>query len=1112
MSLSSFSIKRPITTIMIFSALCLMGVIAITRLPVELYPDISFGQISIIVHIRGGIPPTEVETMVSKPIEEAVSTVAHLERMMSISKEGESTVVLSFERGINMQLAAMEVREKFAKVKEQMPKEAEKPIIAQFSQTDVPIVIFAVTSRKRTTEELRKIVDENIKERIKRITGVANVEIGGGRERKIIIEADKKALYRYAVSLNRLIAALGGSNLNLLTGELKRKKDKVMIRAIGQFETVDDIKNTVVITKPDGSAVRVKDLAEVKDSYLEAKSYARINVRPIVSVYVQKESKANTIEAAQQIIEEIDLLKEELPEDISITITKNQSVFIKKSIANLRDSLLRGAVMIVFILMLFMGKLGKKAMFVVPLGLLAATFSPIGPLYVLLFGIVVFLVSFKKYRPILIVAVSIPISLIITFGFMDLSNMFVPAIMDMTINFMTLFGLALGVGMLVDNSIVVFENIVTKSEQGMERVEAAINGSTEMNVVIFASTLTTVIVFLPMIFVSKSMSMLYGGVAWTVTFSLSISLFVSLMIVPLMSSRVKLVEEQGESQQVKEGFLLPFYRLQEKGLLFVFRRRFLIISIAIVLFIGAMYLYGKMGKEYMGSTEQNRFTIFIELPTGAKLDSSDEIVRKVEVMLQEIPEVKDFTARVEGWSSKVYVNLVGLKERKRSVGEVIDSLRPKVARMQPAFIYFEEEQEVGTKEIILNIYGHDYDILREIAIAITTRMGKIPYFTDTKIRMREGRPELDLRVDKKKAAQFGFTTKEIGDVVHAKVRGVRATMYHTKASEVETIVRMQEKDRRTVKDIHNLSLSKFGDDRVALDQVVDFEYGLGPSEIWRKNRARMIQVSANIGELPLGQAVMMLDEELADLKLPEEYYYEVGGDYDTLIKTQQEFMLTIVIILILIYLVLASIFESYRQPFIIMVTVMLATIGAIAALYATGTSIGMGALIGMMMLAGIVVNNGIILVEHANELKEERRNLFRLLMQAAHDRLRPVLMTTATTVFGLLPMALDKSEGSNLWNPLAITVIGGLLFATPLTLVLVPSIYSIFEQFGQIVKEALRPGQILKTLRKTWRLLLGMVKKVKVPKGIKKIFTRSRKKPLEKEEPPEEEKEYPDLY
>lgn len=1071
---------------MIYAALILMGIISLTRLPVELYPDISFGQISIIIYIRGGIPPTEVESMVTTLVEEAVSTVSHLESMMSISKEGESTVVLSFERGIDMQLAAMEVREKFAKVKEKLPKESEKPIIAQFRQTDVPIVIIAVTSQMRTTEELRKIVDEDLKEALKRITGVANVEVGGGRERKIMVEVDKKALVRYSVSINKLISALGANNLNLLVGELERDKDKLLIRTIGQLPDIEAIKNTAVLTKTDGSIVRIKDLADVKDSYLEATTYARMRTSPIVSVYIQKETKANTIKVAAEIVEEVERLRTLVPKDVKLIITKNQSKFIISSISNLRDSLLRGAVMIIFILMLFMGKLGKKAVFVIPLGLAAAILAPVILLYVILLGLVFFVSYYKKHRPVLVVAISIPISLLITFGFMELSNMFLPGVMDLTINFITLFGLALGVGMLVDNSIVVFENIVTKTEQGIEKVKAAIDGSTEMNVVIFASTLTTIIVFLPMLFVSKSMSLLYGGVAWTVTISLCVSLFVALMIVPLMSSRILTMETGGESREAKEGFLFPFYKLQERALLFVFKRRFLIISLAILLFFAAMFVYGKMGKEYMGTTEQNRFTIFIELPTGAKLDSSDEIVRAVEAMLKEVPEVKNFTARVEGWSSKVYVDLVGLQQRKRSVSAVIDSLRPKVARLQPAFIYFEEEQEVGTKEIILNVFGYDYDILREIAIALTTRMGRIPYFTDTKIRMREGRPELDLKVDKKKSAQFGFTTKDIGDMVHAKVRGVRATMYHTKAKEVETIVRMQEKDRRTVKDIHSLTLSRLGDDRITLDQVVEFEYGLGPSEIWRKGRARMIQVSSNIGELPLGNAATLLEKELADLKLPEDYYYEIGGDYPTLLKTQKEFLLTIVIIIILIYLVLASMFESYRQPFIIMVTVILATIGAIGSLWMTGTSIGMGALIGMMMLAGIIVNNGIILVDHANELKATRSNLFRLLMQAARDRLRPVLMTTATTVFGLLPMALDKSEGANLWNPLAITVIGGLVFATPLTLVLVPAIYSIFEQFGKIAKEMLSPKNILNTLKKSYQITSEFVQKKLKEKTLKK--------------------------
>jgi len=1071
-----------------------MGIIALTRLPVELYPDVSFGQISVIVYIRGGIPPTEVESMVTSPIEEALSTVAHLESILTISKEGEATVVLGFERGINMQLATMEVREKFAKVQDKMPKEAEKPIIAQFSQSDVPIIIFSVTSRKKTTEELRKIVDEDVKESIKRISGVANVEIGGGRERKIMVEADKKALYRYGVSINRLTSMLEAYNLDIMTGEIETEKDKIIIRAKGQLITIDDVKNTPVMTLPEGSIVRVKDLAEVKDSFMDPKTYARININPIVSVYVQKESKANTIVVAQEVMEEIDKLKSVLPDDMDIVVTKNQSTFIKTSIANLRNALLRGAMMIMFILLLFMGKLGNKAGIVVTAGLFLSLFAPAKAVYAMIVLMSVFIVAIKKYRPVFIVAISIPVSLAITFGMMELSNMLLPGVMDLTINFITLFGLALGVGMLVDNSIVVFENIVTKTEQGMEPVSAAEAGSVEMNVVIFASTLTTVIVFLPMLFVSQSMSILYGGVAWTVTISLFVSLFVALMIVPLMCSRIKVVEGKDESQRVKEGFLRIFYILQEKALFFVFRRKFFFLMGAMLLFVVAIFLYGKMGKEYLGTTEQNRFTIFVELPTGAKLDASDEFVAKVEELLQEVPEVKTFTARVENWSSKVYVELVGLTERKRSVAEVIEELRPKVERLQPAFIYFEEDQEIGTKEIILDVFGYDYEILREIAIALTTRMSKVPYFTDTKIRMREGRPELNIKVDKQKSAYFGFTTRDIADMVHAMVRGVRATMFHTESSEVETIVRKQEKDRRTVRDIHTLMMSKTGDDRVMLSQMADFRYGLGPSEIWRKNRARMVQVSANIGLLPLGKAAQVLEEELSDLKLPEDYFYEIGGDYPTLIKMQKEFLLTITVVLVLIFLVLASIFESYRQPFIIMITVILATIGAIGALFFTVKIVGMGALIGLMMLAGIVVNNGIILVDHANEMKGRYKNLYRMLIHASRDRLRPVLMTTSTTVFGLLPMALDKSEGSNLWNPLAITVIGGLLFATPLTLVFVPSIYYIFEKFGQTVKDSFSPRSLMKTAKAVFG---------KIPEAITKVKQRAKRK-HDLEEPPDD--------
>ncbi|MEE9499988.1 MAG: efflux RND transporter permease subunit, partial [Candidatus Omnitrophota bacterium] len=419
-------------------------------------------------------------------------------------------------------------------------------------------------------------------------------------------------------------------------------------------------------------------------------------------------------------------------------------------------------------------------------------------------------------------------------------------------------------------------------------------------------------------------------------------------------------------------------------------------------------------------------------------------------------------ARVEPWSSKVYVELFPLGQRKRTVTEVIESLRPKVAKIRPAFIYFEEEQEVGTKEIILDLFGYEYDILRELAISMATRLGGIPKFTDVKIRMREGRPELGLKIDKSKAAQFGLSVSDVATMVHAQMRGLRATLFHTEAREIETIARLEERYRRTFKDLHKLVLVTEDGKEVFMDQISEFKYGLGPSEIWRKDRSRMIQVSANIGDIPLSKAADRINGALKEIKFPENYFYRFGGNYPSMVKTQKEFGVIIWVILALIYIVLASLFESYYQPFIIMGTVLLASIGAILALFLTGTAIGMGALIGMMMLAGIVVNNGIILVDHINVLKKGKRPfekgrspIFRIVIRAAHDRLRPVIMTTATTIMGLLPMALDRSEGANLWNPLALTVIGGMLVATPLTLLLVPAIYTAFERLKELATNRL---------------------------------------------------------
>ncbi|MDD5496292.1 MAG: efflux RND transporter permease subunit [Candidatus Omnitrophica bacterium] len=1049
MSLPSFSIKRPVTMMMVYTILILVGLLALTQLPVELYPNISFGEISIIIQVRGGIPPTEVESLVTKPIEEAVGTVSHLEEMLSISKEGESTVVLSFEPGINMDFAALEVREKFARVKNKLPKEIEKPIIAQFKRSDVPIVIMAVTSPKRSTEEIRKIVDENIKEGLRRVNGVADVEVAGGRERKILVEVDQRKLAAYSISLERVISSIGMNNLNLLSGEIDKENKKYLIRAIGLYKTVDDVKNIPVSTLPDGTLIRLKEVASVVDSYLEPTGYARVNVKPVVSIYMQKESTANTIKVADMILKEIDKIKERLPSDIQIVVTSNQADFIKNAIENLKVSLLKGAGLIMLVLTFFLVKLSRKPLILTGVLLTAVLFLPTKILYAVLICMLAASIIMRKVRPVLIVTSAIPISVIITFSLMWA--------MKLSVNFMTLFGLALGVGMLVDNSIVVFENVLKKNEAGLRGIPAAIEGAEEVWVAIWASTLTTIIVFLPMVFVGEEIKLLYGGVAWTVTFSLIVSLFVSITVVPLLASRVKFSVKDIPKGYGKEGsvkFLKIFYVLQRKGIIYFIRNRYRILKYAAITFVIALFLFKGLGMEFLGTTEQNKFTIFIEMPTGAKLDVTNDIVRRVEALVKEVPEVKTFSARVEPWSSKVYVELVGLDKRKRSVAEVIESLRPKVEKIKPAFVYFEEEQEVGTKEMVLELFGYDYNTLREIAISMASRLGAVKGFTDTKIRMREGRPELGLKVDRIKTALFDMAVTDVADKVHAQMRGLRATLFHTESSEVETIARIDEKYRKTFKDVHKLILTNKDEDNIYLEQMVDFKYALGPSEIWRKNKSRMIQVSANVGKYPLSKAAEMTKNALADLQFPEGYFYRLGGNYPTMMATQRQFRAIIWLIVVLIYLVLASLFESFYQPFIIMISVPLALIGVVIALYITRKSVGMGVLVGLMMLGGIVVNNAILLIDHTNQLRRKQDMKFlKAVVMASRDRMRPILMTTITTLLGLLPMAISTQEGSNLWSPLAITVMGGLISSTILTLLVVPSSYVVFEDMRIRINE-----------------------------------------------------------
>jgi hydrophobic/amphiphilic exporter-1 (mainly G- bacteria), HAE1 family len=1025
MGLPSFSVKRPITVAMIFLGILIVGLISLTRLPIELLPNFSFGDISIFINIRGGIPPEEVEELVTKPIEEAVGSVSHLRNLISISEEARSRVVMRFEPGINMNYALLEVREKFSRIRSKLPPQIEKPVIAKFEQQDRPIMIVAATGLGYTPEMLRKIVDSNIKDRILRVDGVANVDVGGGRERKILVEVDQGKLQAYNLPLGKVIDALNTNNIDLLLGDYDKNRDKHLIRVTGGFKSISEIENIGVFVTPSRSIIKVKDIAEVKDSYLEAQSYARVNILPVVSLYIQKESEANTVEVAAGIRKALDDLKESgiLDAKIRLIETYNQATSIRQAIDGVQKTLLWGALFAILVLWLFL----------------------------------------RDIRSTFIIAASIPISVIATFMCMYFFKI--------TLNIMTLSGLAIGVGMLVDSSVVVLENIHRLKETGLKIVHAVIEGTQEMILAITSGTITTIVVFLPIIFISKDIRILYMGLALTVAFSLIASLFVALSLVPMLSAYLPDInwrrifkKEKGDSalfynkSRIKKGAVPFMKKIRKKYRHFLIgglRNRYLVGLIALILLCGALYLLVfRIEKEFVGTADQEDFTIFVELPTGAKLDISDQAVSGIEQILETIPEIKQFSSRIEKWSSKIYVKLVPLDQRTRSTKEVVEDLRARVEdverKFREAFIYFEEAEEAETNEIIIDIFGYDYNTLNEIAISMLTRMQAIPGLIDLKIRWRKGRPEWNLKVNRKKAALYGLTVDDIANTVHAQMRGLRATLYHTEAKEVEVIARLQEKDRRTLDQLRKLTMVTPEGTSVYLEQVVDFEPGIGPSKIWRKNKARMIQISANRGKYAFGTAADKIQEVLKDLKLPKDYYYNLGENYWRMIRNQQEFMAVwppgiLWIVIVLIYLVLAALFESYTQPFIIMITVPLAAIGVAIALWWTKKTINISVLMGGIMLGGIVVNNAIILIDYTNRLVEQGFRQKRAIVTASIRRLRPIMMTTCTTLLGLLPMAADRTEQASLWSPLAITVMGGLLSSTILTLFIVPGTYMIFE-------------------------------------------------------------------
>lgn len=1120
MLLARAAVHRPVATTMAVLAIVLGGLIAMFNLPVDLMPNSESKMVTVFVGVRGGMPSEDIENLVTIPIEEAVATLNGLESVTSVSRKDRSTITLDFHEDIDVKRAALDVSERLARIKGKLPKEIEKPIVARYNENDHPIVILSATSSVKTPEILRTMIEKDLKPLLSRVPGVANVEIGGGRQRKILVEFEKSKLETHHLDILEVIRELGANNVNLTSGKYETSRDAWGVQFLGDFKTIDDMKELGVAITKEGSRIRLKDIAVVRDYYLEPDSYARVNSQPSVSIYIQKEAGANTIRAAREVLRIIHDYEKTLPADTGIGVSVDQSVTIRQSIRDIEGALTWGAFLTALVLWIFL----------------------------------------KNMKQVGVIVLSIPVAVMGTFFTMLIhSNLMAKfsALPPITINVMSLLGIALGIGRMVDDSIVVFENILHKNEiartQGkIFTREMAVEATREMALSVASSTLVMVVIFVPIVFISADIRRLYSDVAFTVITSLGASLLMAFTVVPLLASKtmpgpgqtVRDLEFQWE-RRAREWFELnwpkieqwirgrfyrfssspnvvvgdpassnektldpgfrrdddvrgndeqrfPFVRYIRRGTAWSIRNRKRVMQgiLASLLISALIYQFG-LPKEYMGSTEKREFVIFVELKTGTKLDISDKVVAAVEAEINSMPEVKEvvktISSRVEGWSSKIYVTLSPGAERTRSAQDVIDMLRPRLKSIggeYDAYIYYTEP--TSSQEIIIDVFGQDYITIKDLAVEISKRlqeieknakystprsaaikvssmMEKIPGLKtigkklskklkikvslyDIKLRYKPGQDEIKLNVDHARASLFGLNSREIADTLHAEIRGLRATYFNTGSDQVETVARLSEEDRRTLEQVSNLTLMSNGKKRniVPIEQVIQFENGITPSEVWRKDKERVIQVSANRGRLALSTAVEQIQKQLKGLQVPTGYHYEIGGEYKKLVKSEKEFLYAFVIMIALVYIVLACFFESYVQPLLMLLTIPLATAGSMPALWLTGTSVNMGVYIGLLMLGGTTVSNGIILIDRLNTTRKTR-GLYRAVMKVGSERARPIFMTSLTTIAAMVPLIADKGESADLWSPLALTVVSGLAFSSLLTIFVIPAAYVVLE-------------------------------------------------------------------
>jgi len=1021
MNLPRFSVKRPIFTTMVTLILVLLGFVSLSRLQIDMLPNIELPTLSIRTEYEGA-SPVVMERLVTQIIEEIVATVPGVEEMTSSSSEGSSTVRVSFVWGTEIDTAAIDVQGKLEDEINELPEDVVRPRIRKFDIASFPVVILGISSNLDPVE-LTELIEVQIRYRFARIPGVAQVDVWGGFNREVRIELDPDRIKAVGLPLDRVLDAIRDANLDLPAGKIEQGSYEVTLRAPAEFVNLDQIRNTVIAQR-EGVVITLGQIADVKDTYEKLTRIVRVNGGRGLRVGIRKQANANTVEVSKRILAEIDAVNQAFPQ-VKVVPVINQGNFIERSIANVARSVLYGGGLAIVVLLFFL----------------------------------------RSIRSTLVISLSIPISIVTTFALMFFGGF--------TLNLMTLGGLALGVGMMVDSSIVVLENIFRRrSESGEAPEHASVEGAREVGTAIVASTITTLVIFLPLIFVRGVSGILFKELAYVIIFALICSLTVALTLVPMLASRLLTSGKPHIKKAVSRtnrwaAAAISVFGGLENAYLDLLRwtlgRRLVTVLAAAAMLGASLLLLPLIGSEFLPPSDEGEVRVAGKMEIGTRLELVDQQTRRMEQIVQPaVPETVSSVVSVgsHGWRAsagaegEINISLLPAAQRERSNVQIAQDLRRRLDGRVPGMEirvrapqgqFLLDRLLGGDEGLTIEIRGHELATLDALAKRAAKLIGDVPGITDVQTSLEAGIPQQEVRVNRDKVADLGLSVRNVTELLQTAVAGSKAGEYRAGGNSYRILVQLKDAEKRSLDEILNLTLTTASGDKVALRNVVATEASLGPILIDRKDQQRRVTVSANVAGRDLGSVAVDVQALLDQIPRPVGYDLMVAGSFEEQQKAFRELVISLVLALVLVYMVLACQYESLRDPLVVMFSVPLAAVGVLVTLFITKTTLNLQSYIGCIMLGGIVVNNAILLVDQAGRLVRDGMRTRDALIEAGRRRLRPILMTTLTTILGLLPLALGIGEGADAQAPLARAVVGGLTGSTLITLVLIPVVYSLFH-------------------------------------------------------------------